>query len=69
MTINLRGYAAMISKATGIINPAELAEIEDYMRHDIFHSTLDWQPASIFDKAAIIAAETLGHTKPHPKLA
>jgi hypothetical protein len=41
--VELRGYAKTISEATGVTDPEDLAEIEDTMRHDIFHSTLDWQ--------------------------
>lgn len=39
----LKGYAAIIHAATGVSDAADLADIEDSMRHDIFHSTLDWQ--------------------------
>lgn len=39
----LRGYALIIHEGTGRTDPAELAQIEDTMRHIIFHSTLDWQ--------------------------
>ena len=39
----LRGYAKTISEATGVTDPEDLADIEDSMRNDIFHSTLDWQ--------------------------
>ena len=39
----LRGYAKTISEATGVTDAEDLADIEDVMRHDIFHSTLDWQ--------------------------
>jgi hypothetical protein len=39
----LRGYAKTISEATGVTDAEDLADIEDCMRHDIFHSTLDWQ--------------------------
>jgi hypothetical protein len=38
----LRGYAKTISEATGVTDAEDLADIEDCMRHDIFHSTLDW---------------------------
>ena len=37
----LRGYAKTISEATGVTDAEDLAEIEDVMRHEIFHSTLD----------------------------
>ena len=38
-----KGYAQTIHEATGVTNENDLADIEDSMRHDIFHSTLDWQ--------------------------
>lgn len=48
----LKGYALSISQATGVTNPADLADIEESMRQDIFHSTLDWQPRDVFDRGA-----------------
>ena len=39
----LRGYHRTIWEATGRTDPRDLDEIEDVMRHAIFHSTLDWQ--------------------------
>lgn len=33
-------------------SPADAPEIEDYMRNDIFHSTLDWQTLAQLKKAA-----------------
>jgi hypothetical protein len=36
-------YRDLIREATGETSEHKLAEIEDVMRHDIFHSTLDWQ--------------------------
>lgn len=38
-------YHAIITAATGVTDPAMLKRIEDCMRNDIFHSTLDWQSA------------------------
>jgi len=64
----LRGYAWIISEATGIVDPEALAAIEDCMRHDIFHSTLDWQSRSLLRKAARIAAAALGYDRPRPAL-
>lgn len=43
MATKLFGYALVIHEATGVTDPNDLADIEDSMRHDIFHSTLDWQ--------------------------
>lgn len=51
-------YQARIQKVTGA-TAQEAAEIEEMMRHDIFHSTLDWQPAPLFDKAARVAYAAL----------
>lgn len=48
-------YQDLISKVTGVEDPALLAEIEDVMRHDIFHSTLDWQSRDLLEKAATAA--------------
>lgn len=48
----LKGYALSISKATGITNVADLADIEESMRVDIFHGTLDWQSPAVFAKGA-----------------
>ena len=47
-------YQERIQRVTGSTE-AEASEIEEMMRHDIFHSTLDWQPAPLFDKAAQVA--------------
>lgn len=45
-------YAAA---ATGVTDPRDLEEIEDCMRHDIFHSTLDWQTREQLMAAAVEA--------------
>jgi hypothetical protein len=39
----MRGYHLIIHEATGVTDVADLDEIEDTMRHAVFHSTLDWQ--------------------------
>lgn len=36
-------YQEIIRLATGVTAPADLEEIEDYMRNVYWHSTLDWQ--------------------------
>lgn len=51
MNSQLKGYAQMIVDATGC-TPADAPEIEDYMRHTIFNSTLNWQTAAQLKKAA-----------------
>ena len=48
----LRGYQKAISKATGVTDVARISQIEDCMRNDIFHSTLDWQSARQFNQGA-----------------
>lgn len=53
----LRGYAAMIAEAIGVTDPAVLEIVEDVMRNDVFHSTLDWQPRDVFDRGARDAYE------------
>lgn len=45
-------YHQIITEATGVTNTADLYEIEDVMRHDIFHSTLDWQTRDQLKAAA-----------------
>lgn len=52
-------YHRTITEATGISDPATLEEIEDCMRHDIFHSTLDWQTRDQLKDAARLAVEVL----------
>ena len=56
-------YQQMIQRATGC-SEAEAGEVEEIMRHDIFHSTLDWQTRAIFDKAARMAVAYLHGTAP-----
>ncbi len=35
--------AKLITEVTGETGSRALSEIEDILRHDVFHSTLDWQ--------------------------
>ena len=44
-------YNKLIQVAAGC-SPEEAADVEEIMRHDIFHSTLDWVPKEQFDEAA-----------------
>lgn len=44
-------YEKLIQQATGCTD-SDAAEIEDYMRHVIFHSTLSWQTRPQLIKAA-----------------
>jgi len=64
---DLKGYKLAISKATGVTDPEELARIEDCMRQDIFHSTLDWQTARQFDRGAREAVELLAALDEHKR--
>lgn len=45
-------YSQTISEATGVTDPRLLGEIEETMRRDIFHSTLDWQTKAQLQEAA-----------------
>lgn len=44
-------YKELIIKATSCPE-SDAAEVEDYMRHTIFHSSLDWQTRKQLEKAA-----------------
>ncbi len=50
-------YQSIISESTGVTNEKTLAELEDIMRHDIFHSTLDWKTRAQLGKAAKTALQ------------
>jgi hypothetical protein len=52
-------YSKIISEATGETDPATLDQLEEIMRHDIFHSTLDWQTREVLDDAAREAVRIL----------
>jgi hypothetical protein len=45
-------YSDLIIDATKQTDPDVLQLIEDVMRHDIFHSTLDWQTREQLEHAA-----------------
>lgn len=60
-------YTAIITGATGRTDLHECGAIEDCMRDDIFHSTLDWQSRGELIAAAKQAEEILielGELKP-----
>lgn len=48
-------YAKLISAATGVTAPADLEEIEDYMRNLVWRSTLDWQTRAQLEASAVVA--------------
>lgn len=52
----MTGYHKQIQDATGCLD-SEVEEIEDIMRHHVFHSTLDWQTKEQFDEGAVMAYE------------
>jgi hypothetical protein len=54
----MSGYEQDIAKVTGC-NPEDAVMIEYIMREEIFHSTLDWQTAAQFNRAARRAASML----------
>ena len=51
-------YADIIKEATGC-SDTEAAEIEEIMRSEIFHSTLDWQTRAELMEAARLALAVL----------
>lgn len=63
-------YQAMIAKALGM-DPQDsglLSQIEERMRYDVFHSTLDWQTKREFNNGArkaykMMQAEFLAHER------
>ena len=59
----MSSYRRFITEATGVTDKAQLAVIEESMRQDIFHSTLDWQSAEQLRegaKAAVFLLESEG---------
>lgn len=55
-------YHQIIHEATGVTNLPDLEQIENVMRHDIFHSTLDWQTRGQLHNAARLAQQVLEAT-------
>ena len=64
----IRGYAKTIFEATGVTDRNFLCEIEETMRHDIFHSTLDWQTYGQLQDAAKQAYNLITGGTPSPEL-
>ena len=52
-------YTDLISKATGLSDPDKIQQVEGYMRHIYFHSTLNWQTERQLLKAAKQSAKEL----------
>jgi len=61
-------YQDLIVKVTGA-NKTDAEYIEDIMRNDIFHSTLDWQSRAELMRAARTAAKLLAEYRAVPALA
>ncbi|MHB2025100.1 MAG: hypothetical protein ACYCPQ_00470 [Elusimicrobiota bacterium] len=61
-------YQDLIIKATGV-NKKDAGYVEDIMREDIFHSTLDWQSRARFVRGAREAVEMLKAYRADPMLA
>lgn len=59
MAQQFKGYHATIHEATGVTDIEDLEEIEDTMRHIIFHSTLDWQARDQLKQGAVEAWEVI----------
>lgn len=60
-------YRNLIIKATGV-NAKDAGYVEDIMREDIFHSTLDWQSRTQFVRGAREAVEMLRVYRADPEL-
>jgi hypothetical protein len=60
-------YSKLITEATGETNPQRLAEIEESMRQDVFHSTLDWQAKDHLRWGAMEAVKILAATQENPE--
>lgn len=52
-------YGESIALALPEADPADYAEIENIMRDDILHSTLDWVPTGLFCDTARLAYDVL----------
>lgn len=61
-------YQGLIIKATGV-GARDAGYVEDIMREDIFHSTLDWQTRAQFVRASREAVALLKAYRADPALA
>jgi hypothetical protein len=64
----MNSYKGLIIKATGV-SGKDAGYVEDIMREDIFHSTLDWQSKAQFVRAAREAVGLLKAYRADPALA
>ncbi|MBI4376337.1 MAG: hypothetical protein HY549_07785 [Elusimicrobia bacterium] len=60
-------YRSLVIEATGI-NEKEAGYVEEIMREDIFHSTLNWQSRAQFVRGAREAVEMLKAYRADPAL-
>jgi len=60
-------HRELIIEATGV-NDKDAAYVEDIMREDIFHSTLDWQSRKVFARGAREAVAMLKVYRADPVL-
>lgn len=63
----MSSYQDLIVKATGV-NEKDAGYVEDIMREDIFHSTLDWQTRAQFVRGAREAVDLLKAYRANPEL-
>ena len=61
-------YQGLIIEATGV-SEKDAGFVEDIMRNDVFHSTLDWQSRAQFVRGARQAVELLKSYRADPELA
>ena len=59
----MTAYAEIIKAATGETDSHRLFQIEDIMRRDIFHSTLDWQTREQLEDGARQAQDVLRYLR------
>ncbi len=60
-------YTSIIVEATGC-SPVEADRIEEFMRDEVFHSTLDWQTREELGEAARLAVQALQRIHHPPRL-
>lgn len=53
-------YQEIIAQSTGLKDREKIDQVEQYMRHVYFHSTLSWQTRPQLARAARESAEELG---------
>jgi hypothetical protein len=61
----MSSYSKLIREATGVTDQKSLDQIEEILRQDVFHSTLDWQSRAQLMKGAKEALELWKDMKKH----